>query len=154
MSPSANEGDDDMHEPPIRSPSAPFQHAGAEGSRGVSAWEPPRRALESRGVRPHDSRFNHRFEPEPELNSNNTPKPAQHVFTLKIQSLYAWTSSFSRPSPKKVPSISPRCIFCSKKPLHCNSFCRRIHLPAAFLAAPRAVAPHHAAVLFSPFPHK
>lgn len=38
MSPSANEGDDDMHELRIRSPSAPFQHAGAEGSRGVSAW--------------------------------------------------------------------------------------------------------------------
>lgn len=71
----------------------------------------PRRALESRGVRPDDSRFNHRFEPEPELNSNNTPKPAQIVFTLKIQSLYACRSSFSRPSPKKVPSISPRCIF-------------------------------------------
>lgn len=40
MSPSANEGDDDMHEPRIRSPSAPFQRAGAEGSRGVSAWAP------------------------------------------------------------------------------------------------------------------
>lgn len=57
----------------------------------------------SLGVRPDDSRFNHRFEPEPELNSNNTPKPAQIVFTLKIQSLYACRSSFSRPSPKKVP---------------------------------------------------
>lgn len=41
MSPSANEGDDDMHELRIRSPSAPFQHAGAEGSRGVSAWGGP-----------------------------------------------------------------------------------------------------------------
>lgn len=40
MSPSANEGDDDMHELRIRSPSAPFQHSGAEGSRGVSAWGP------------------------------------------------------------------------------------------------------------------
>lgn len=29
MSPSANEGDDDMHERRIRSPSAPLQRAGA-----------------------------------------------------------------------------------------------------------------------------
>lgn len=29
MSPSANEGDDDMHERRVRSPSAPFRRAGA-----------------------------------------------------------------------------------------------------------------------------
>lgn len=40
MSPSANEGDDDMHELRIRSPSALFQHAGAEGGRGASARGP------------------------------------------------------------------------------------------------------------------
>lgn len=63
MSPSANEGDDDMHERRIRSPSAPFHRAGAaphnaaERSRGTSVPKdecPPTR-VKNRRLHPDDS---------------------------------------------------------------------------------------------------
>lgn len=42
-SPPANEGDDDMHEPRVRRPSAALQRGGAEGSRGASGGRSLRR---------------------------------------------------------------------------------------------------------------
>lgn len=63
MSPSANEGDDDMHERRIRSPSARFHHAGAaprnaaERSRGtfVPRYESPSTRVKVRRLHPDDS---------------------------------------------------------------------------------------------------
>lgn len=62
MSPSANEGDDDMHERRIRSPSARFHHAGAAPhnvaeSRGTSVpqCECPLTRVKGRRLHPDDS---------------------------------------------------------------------------------------------------
>lgn len=63
MSPSANEGDDDMHERRIRSPSARFHRAGAaphnaaerSGGTSVPQYECPSAHVKDRRLHPDDS---------------------------------------------------------------------------------------------------